>query len=88
MEPVSTAVEKVISGIAAGAPPDTGGYVGEDGFMHCRICGGRTETAIKIKTSTGIKEKRVRCVCQCQRERSEKEAARSIFTRRMVCSRR
>ena len=51
-----------------------GAYMGEDGFMHCLICGETLQTKINVFGSERI----VTCICKCEKEQQDAEKRRVI----------
>ena len=54
--------------------------VGEDGLLHCTVCGERTEREIDMPLfdgNGGSKKVRVHCACRCEREEREAQEQRS-----------
>ncbi len=50
-------IEKLSNSVPAGA-----GYVGQDGLLHCKKCGGLLETFITVPL---VGDRKVRCICDC-----------------------
>ena len=72
----------------AGAERETE-YMGEDGLLHCRICGGPRQTIV-TPPFEGAQPRTVRCWCGCPTEedrRLERERQEQIDRRRRACFR-
>lgn len=70
----------------AGAEKETE-YMGEDGLLRCRICGGKRQTVI-TPPFEGAKPRTVRCWCKCPTEQDklrERNRLDEIARRRSVC---
>ena len=62
--------EKTIQKLSASVPEPAGEtYLGEDGLLRCKKCGGKRETIITLFE----KKHKVRCICTCQQEAFEAE---------------
>lgn len=64
-------------------------YMGDDGLLHCRICGGPRQTIITLPFE-GAQPRTVRCWCGCPTEedrRKENERQERIERRRRACFR-
>lgn len=48
-------------------------YLGEDGFLHCAVCGEAVETIINVPLRG---ERKVRCICSCRENERNAEAER------------
>lgn len=87
----STAMAATISGINAlaeqNALPESE-YIGADGLIHCKACGGPRQTVI-TPPFPGAQPRTVRCVCSCYQEKQREHEARKlreeIARRRRVC---
>lgn len=56
--------------------------VGEDGLLHCTVCGERTEREIDMPLldgNGGSKKVKVHCVCRCEREAREAREQRMRY---------
>lgn len=56
--------------------------VGEDGLLHCTVCGERTEREIDMPLfdgNGGSKKVRVHCACRCEREEREAQEQRMRY---------
>lgn len=72
----------------AGAETETE-YMGEDGLLHCRICGGKRQTVI-TPPFEGAKPRTVRCWCNCPTNQDRQKAMErqiQIEQRTSVCFR-
>ncbi len=72
----------------AGAETETE-YLGDDGLLHCRICGGPRQTIV-TPPFEGAKPRTVRCWCGCPTQedrRKETERQEQIERRRRACFR-
>ena len=81
-------VNLVAAKTEAGAERDTE-YMGEDGLLHCKICGGKRQTIITLPFENA-QPRTVRCWCNCPTDldRSrEKEKQIKMEQRRSVCFR-
>lgn len=50
-------VEKISNSV-----PEGDGYVGQDGLLHCKKCGGLLETYINVPI---VGKRKVNCICEC-----------------------
>lgn len=60
--------------------------VGEDGLLHCSVCGERVERELDFPSMDGTgktKKIKVRCMCKCRREEKAKEDARMAYEAEM-----
>lgn len=79
-------IDMVAAKAEASAETDTE-YMGEDGLLRCRVCGGKRQTII-TPPFEGAKPRTVRCWCSCptaQDVAKEKEKQIRIETARLVC---
>ena len=78
-------MENVIDAINNLIPCDDDTYIGDDGLLHCKKCGGYRQTKINVFGQ----EKIVRCVCPCIKDALEAENRRleqqSIERYRNIC---
>lgn len=62
-------------------------YMAQDGFLHCSVCGKRTQTEVTVFG----KKRTVRCICDCVKEeiaaRKEREHQEELERMRRVCFR-
>lgn len=65
-------MENVIDTINNLIPCDDDTYIGDDGLLHCKKCGGYRQTKINVFGQ----EKIVRCVCPCIKDALEAENRR------------
>lgn len=87
----SAAMAATISGINAlaeqNALPETE-YIGADGLIYCKDCGGPRQTVI-TPPFPGARPRAVRCACSCMGKEKEREKERArqeeIARRRRVC---
>lgn len=64
---------EAIQKLSASVPEPVGEtYLGKDGLLRCKKCGGRRETIITLFEE----ERKVRCICTCQKEALEAEEER------------
>lgn len=81
---IISAIDMVAAAAEANCPRENE-YLGEDGLLHCRICGGPRQTVITIFEMT----KTVRCVCSCAKveeaQRKERERREAADRRRGIC---
>lgn len=62
-------------------------YLAEDGMLHCKICGGKRQTVIRLPFE-GAAPRKIRCWCQCPTEfdkAKEREKDVVISRNRSVC---
>jgi DNA replication protein DnaC len=81
-------LDMVAAKTKAGAQTETE-YMGEDGLLRCRICGGKRQTIVTLPFE-GAKPRTVRCWCDCPTEQDklkEREAQIKMEQRRSVCFR-
>lgn len=66
--------------------PDGDGYIGQDGLLHCKKCGGALETIITVPM---IGKRKVRCICECVskklKEREEEKRQAENERNRRIC---
>lgn len=74
-------IEQISNSVPAGD-----GYVGTDGLLHCKKCGGHLETFITVPL---VGERKVRCICECMaKERDafeERKRQEECERNRRVC---
>ncbi len=78
-------MQNIIDNISRNVPSDDNTYMGDDGLLHCRICGDARQTIITVPLRG---ERTVGIVCRCikqkldaekhREEQEEKERRRSI----------
>lgn len=64
-------------------------YMGEDGLLRCRVCGGPRQTVVTLPFE-GAKPRTVRCWCKCPTEQDKAKAREEqikLEQRRSVCFR-
>lgn len=67
-------MEKVVDMISENVPRSDDEYLGQDGLLHCRVCGKAVQYRFQLE-SLNI-DKLVRCICDCKKaELEEKERA-------------
>lgn len=79
-------IDMVAANAAAHAETDTE-YLAEDGLLHCKICGGKRQTAI-TPPFPGAVPRIVRCWCKCPTEYDllkEQEKKIQVDRHRSVC---
>ena len=87
---MSNLVEGLLDVVAANAEANAetdSEYIGEDGLLHCKVCGGKRQTII-TPPFEGAKPRTVRCWCGCptaQDVAKEREKQIKIEQRRAVC---
>ena len=81
---LAATVAHTIAAAEANIPRDDE-YQGDDGLMHCKVCGEARQTVITIFDKT----RTVRCVCRCYKEREQRrklqESREAADRRRRVC---
>lgn len=90
-DPAATAgalLDMVAAKAAANAQQETE-YMGEDGLLHCRTCGGPRQTVVTLPFE-GAQPRTVRCWCHCPTEQDkaqEREKQIKLEQRLSVCFR-
>ena len=79
-------MENLIKAISDNVPADNNTYIGDDGLLYCRNCGGARQTRITVPM---VGERVVGIVCKCMKEKLEAEKLREkreeIERARNVC---
>ena len=80
------AIESMIDSISEKAPHSENEYIGEDGLLHCSVCG-RAVQFHSVCEPLGV-DKIVRCKCDCKNgldEFKEREIIEEVERKRRIC---
>ncbi len=79
------AIDKLTDSISANVPACESEYMGEDGLLHCSVCGKAVQTEIEFLG----KKKLVRCICECTEKeleaKKQEERQREYERVRRIC---
>lgn len=79
-------MNNIIDAIDKNVPSDDDTYIGQDGLLHCKTCGGARQTIITVPM---IGERVVGIICECMKEQMQaakrKEEQEEIERRRKIC---
>lgn len=82
---METTLEAMVDGLSSKAPQPDKRYMGEDGLMHCAVCGDKVEKIISIFG----KERKVGCICRCRvaerKAENERMQAQERQRQRRIC---
>lgn len=75
-----------IDKLSESVPKSENEYIGQDGLLHCKMCGEPVETIIDVPT---VGKRKVRCICECRRKErdaaAEREKKEQFDRNRKVC---